>query len=153
VPTLDTAHRCPGCGAGHAERRTPRSFLERAATALTGHRPYRCLDCGRRFYDRPLERTGESGPRRRSGPPPEPPAPPAADADADPPATIEITTADAEEPRRRRRPRWVIDPGNTPLARLEVYVLVALGVLLLVTIAIALRWLWPEPTGGVRVFD
>jgi hypothetical protein len=150
VPTLDTVHRCPGCGAGHAERRTPRSLLERAAVSLTGHRPYRCLDCGRRFYDRPMPSAGEAGARRRSRPP-APPAP--AVPDAGPAPTIAIATGEAQRPRRRRRPRWVIDPGNTPLARLEIYVLVALGLLLLITIAIALRWLWPEPTGGVRVFD
>ena len=138
-------HRCPRCGAGHAERRTPRTLLERAAVALTGHRPYRCLDCGRRFHDRP-------GQQARGREAEDPPA--RAPLAATPPApTVEITSAEEAGPRRRRRPRWVVDPGNSPLARIEVYVIVGLIGLLLLAAVVALRLSWPASTGGVRTFD
>src|SRR6267142_4968037 len=53
---MDAAHHCPRCGGAHAERRTARNYRERAALALLGYHPYRCLDCGHRFLDRPLAR-------------------------------------------------------------------------------------------------
>jgi hypothetical protein len=54
------SHRCPRCGARHAERRTPRTLRERTTLALLGRFPYGCLQCGRRFHDRPGDQRSAS---------------------------------------------------------------------------------------------
>jgi hypothetical protein len=155
-------HRCPGCGGAHAERRTARNLRERATLTVLGYHPYRCLDCGRRFLDRPLTRPApEPGDGRR--------------ADVDQPAdvgepaplevvvvepapslvehaaTLAITTGDTDEPRRRRRARWVLDAGNIPLGRAEIYALVLAGGLLVLVFMALLRLSWPESVGGVKL--
>jgi len=137
-------HRCPGCGGVRAERRTPRNYRERAALAVLGYHPYRCLDCERRFLDRPLSRAaGEEAP---AAPPPPPAIPEHA-------ATLVITTDGGGETHQRRRPRWVVDAGNSPLGSTEIYALVlAAAVLILVTLAV-LRFVWPESAGGVRLAE
>jgi DNA-directed RNA polymerase subunit RPC12/RpoP len=124
------SHRCPRCGARHAERRTPRTLREKAALTLLGRRPYRCLECGRRFGDRPHGRE------------PQTPAP-----EATPPGATRLADV------RRRRTRWVVDAGDLPLTRFQLYGLIALGALLLVLIVLVLRAVWPESTGGVRGVD
>jgi len=45
-------HRCPGCGSWDVAR----SALGRVdrLLKLLGRRPYRCLTCNKRFYDRSL---------------------------------------------------------------------------------------------------
>ena len=45
-------HRCPSCQSREVERTARRGILERVFLLLVGQRPYRCLNCHRRFYDR-----------------------------------------------------------------------------------------------------
>lgn len=57
--TADTRrrHRCPSCGSGSILRDAGSSrSLGRALLRLVRRRAYLCLDCGRRFYDRPVSR-------------------------------------------------------------------------------------------------
>lgn len=56
-------------------------------------------------------------------------------------------------PPRRRRARWIVDPGNGPLGRAEIYALILAAGLLVVASLAVLRLIWPESTGGVRLFD
>jgi hypothetical protein len=143
-----------------AERRTPRNYRERAALAVLGYYPYRCVACERRFLDRPLSQPSpddaETGTPAMAG---SIPAAAVVAAEMDPPvmeptaAEHTATLAIGEAPRHRRRTRWVVDPGNTPLGRSEIYaLLLAAGVLLLVGVVV-LRLMWPEARGGVRLFD
>jgi len=144
------AHTCPRCRGARAERRTPRSYRERAALAMLGYHPYRCLDCERRFLNRPSARAagGDAGeveapapamPRRVPAPAP------------DRAPTLAIATAASRESRHRRRPRWVVDAGNGPLGRSEVYAIVLTGMLLLLVAFAVLRLVWPDAVGGVRL--
>ena len=136
-------HRCPRCEGAHAERRTARTYRERAAVALLGYHPYRCLDCGRRFLDRPRTRAaaGKTATRRPHG------------STAPSAPVVAITTHAAVAPRRRRRKRWIIDVGNTPLGRSEIYALAVTAALALLVVLAVLRFMWPESTGGVRIPD
>ena len=155
-------HRCRGCGGAHAERRTARNLRERTALKVLGYHPYRCLDCGRRFLDRPLTQPApEPGDgRRAAGDQPadvgEPAALEVVVAEPAPSmvehaATLAITTGDGDAARRYRRPRWVIDAGNTPLGRAEISALVLAGSLLVLVLMALLRLTWPEATGGVKL--
>jgi DNA-directed RNA polymerase subunit RPC12/RpoP len=45
-------HRCPRCRASEIERASRKGFVERLVLLLSRRRPYRCLTCGARFYDR-----------------------------------------------------------------------------------------------------
>ena len=45
-------HRCPGCGSWDVAR-SSLGVVDRLVK-LFGHRPYRCLTCHKRFYDRSL---------------------------------------------------------------------------------------------------
>ena len=65
--------------------------------------------------------------------------------------TQAITTGDGDAARRHRRPRWVIDAGNTPLGRAEISALVLAGSLLVLVLMALLRLTWPEATGGVKL--
>ena len=47
-------HACAQCRSASVLRDLRRRGIERWLLALVGHRPYRCLDCGHRFFDRPL---------------------------------------------------------------------------------------------------
>ena len=47
-------HACPTCPRGIIVRDVPGTLFERVLKLLTGRRPYRCLDCGRRFFERPV---------------------------------------------------------------------------------------------------
>ena len=142
-------HRCPRCGTVRAERRTARSYRERAALAVLGLHPYKCVACDRRFLDRPLARGRDASDRRATDADPGLVETPTAIADHAP--ALAITTPSTERPARaRRRQRWAVDDGTRPLARAEIYALV-LGALVLVLLAlIALRFIWPEAPGGVR---
>jgi hypothetical protein len=136
-------HRCPRCRGVRAERRTPRNSRERAALAVLGYHPYRCLDCERRFLDRPLARPAPAA--RRA---------PRVTARGPEPAARRANVAGTNgQPPPRRRVRWVVDPGNNPLGRAEVYALVLAGALLLLLGLAVLRVMWPEVTGGVRLTD
>jgi DNA-directed RNA polymerase subunit RPC12/RpoP len=126
----EASHRCPRCGARHAERRTPRTLLERAGLTLLGRRPYRCLDCGRRFGDRPLARD------------------PGANATA-----LDATVTAAAVETKRRHTHWVVDPGDVPLSPAQVYVLVLAAGVVIAVLVFAVRALWPETGGGIRVVD
>ncbi len=144
------AHTCPRCRGARAERRTPRSYLERAALAVLGYHPYRCIDCERRFLDRPSARSADGGAREVEAPEPATtrripsPAPDRA-------PTLAITTAAPRESRHRRRARWVVDAGNGPLGRSEVYAIVLTGALLLLFAFVVLRLVWPDAVGGVKL--
>ena len=123
-------HRCPDCGARYAERRTPRSRAEKLLVALTGRRPYRCLQCDRRFYDRPAHLVG-------SGP----------EATAPPPATT------AHPAARRRQAYWRVDIGDAGVRPGERYLL-AFVVLVVAALAAGLvLLLWPEAVGVVHRGD
>jgi len=45
-------HRCPKCGAFEIERSSRKGLVERVRSLLARQRPYRCLKCEHRFYDR-----------------------------------------------------------------------------------------------------
>jgi hypothetical protein len=47
-------HVCRHCRKAPVVRDTTAGWREHVWRLLTGRRPYRCLDCGRRFFDRPL---------------------------------------------------------------------------------------------------
>ena len=54
--TLDgPAHVCPACSSDDVAR-VPRAGVMDDVARLLGWRVYRCLACGRRFYDRPTSR-------------------------------------------------------------------------------------------------
>jgi DNA-directed RNA polymerase subunit RPC12/RpoP len=55
-PAALRAHRCPRCGHRGIERASRRGAVEELLLPLVGLRPYRCLRCLRRFYDRPRGR-------------------------------------------------------------------------------------------------
>ena len=46
-------HHCPACQSRDIERASFRGVFERLLLGLAVRRPYRCQNCGRRFYDRP----------------------------------------------------------------------------------------------------
>ena len=149
-------HRCPRCGGARAERRTAKNYRERAALAVFGYYPYRCLDCERRFLDRPLSRAHDDAARAAASREPEPDvieAPVARAAPVDERvATLAITTESGGEPARpRRRQRWIVDPGNTPMGRTEIYTLVLAAALAVLVMLVVLRLMWPEATGGVKL--
>jgi putative component of membrane protein insertase Oxa1/YidC/SpoIIIJ protein YidD len=51
-----TVHTCPACSSDEVERVRQHGPLDRMVRAL-GWRVYRCRDCDRRFYDRPVVRS------------------------------------------------------------------------------------------------
>jgi|GEM_PF-2435492 len=61
--------RCPSCGGTLVHRDLARGWRERLRGALLGSRPYRCVDCGHRFWDRPRPRV-PVGLRRGASPVP-----------------------------------------------------------------------------------
>jgi hypothetical protein len=130
LPSGPTSHRCPGCGARHAERRTPRTWLERLGVALVEVRTYRCLECGRRFHQRRAAHAVEPGPAPEASPAPR-----------------------GRAPLKQRHIRWVVDSGDTPLGPTQVYVLVVAAAVVVVLLVLVLRALWPESVGGVRGVD
>ena len=88
---------------------------------MDGHRfPY-----DRRFLDRPVAR-GHA------------------------PALAITTPSTARPTRARRRERWAVDDGTRPLGRAEIYALVLGALVLALLTLIALRFIWPDATGGVR---
>lgn len=120
-----SVHRCPDCGGGFAQRRTPRGQVERLRAALTGRRPYRCLQCGRRFYDRPAGPAGHA-------------------VEAAPPEFAGGLGA------RHRQAYWRVDMGADRLRPTEIYLAVVI-VLIVVAIGTALLLLlWPEAETFVR---
>lgn len=124
------AHRCPDCGAGYAERRSPRSPTERLRVALSGRRPYRCLQCGRRFYDRPTRPVGQ---RTEA-------------------ATTSAVAAETSLPRRRQA-YWRVDVAAAGLRPTEI-TLVGLFVLIVAAVtASVLLLLWPESVSVVHQAD
>ena len=52
------AHRCPRCGGADCER-VPRTFVQRLV--LGRRRPYCCLECGYRFFDKPKGTSEKAG--------------------------------------------------------------------------------------------
>lgn len=90
---------------------------------------YQCLDCARRFWDRPH--------RRQSYAPPPP--------------------VDEGEARahRRRRPRWRVEgtPETTPYSRARIYLAIGLAWVVLLALFIVLRALWPAGEAVVRSVD
>ena len=49
-------HACRTCPRGIIVRDAPQTLFERILKLVTGRRPYRCLECGRRFFERPVRR-------------------------------------------------------------------------------------------------
>lgn len=47
-------HKCPGCLSWMVARSSLQGLLERLILKLLTRRPYRCLECGVRFYDRSI---------------------------------------------------------------------------------------------------
>lgn len=119
------AHRCPDCGAGRAERRTPRSPVERPRAALTGRRPYRCLRCGRRFYDRPAN-------------------------SALPEVAAPASAAIHPSPQRRRQVYWRVDVRQAGSRPAEPFLLVLLALMAAAIAAGLVLMLWPEAESVVR---
>ena len=128
-PGRTATHHCPGCGARRAERRTPRTARERIGFALLGRRPYRCLECGRRFRDRPVDHAAAAAP------------------------DVVVATDVAPAAPKWRHTRWVVDAGDIPLSPRQIYVLVLVGCVVLLLLVLVLRALGPETGGGVRVVD
>jgi DNA-directed RNA polymerase subunit RPC12/RpoP len=56
-PVALHAHQCPRCGHREIERASRRGLMEEMLLPLLGLRPYRCVRCLRRFYDRPQGRS------------------------------------------------------------------------------------------------
>jgi hypothetical protein len=51
-------HVCPGCGGREVHRSTHMSWLVRVISRIfRGKRPYRCVECWTRFWDRRLPLT------------------------------------------------------------------------------------------------
>jgi hypothetical protein len=120
-----SVHRCPECGGGDAERRTPRSTTERLRAAFTGRRPYRCLQCGRRFHDRPAGQAGvAAGASARDG----------------------LAGSDAH----LRQAYWRVDMHATGLKPTEIYLAVALFLIVTAVGMALLLLLWPEAVRFVR---
>ena len=68
-------HMCRQCARAPVVRDMTTGWREQWLRILTGRRPYRCLDCGRRFFERPVRNSatplrGEIGSFRysRTGP-------------------------------------------------------------------------------------
>jgi hypothetical protein len=112
---------------------------------LLGYHPYRCLECGRRFHDRPLQDT------RRGRPADDVVAPELTPVAAEHGLTLTLSAQGSGAPAPRHRTRYVPDPGNSPLARREIHTLVIAGTLIALAVLTALRFVWPEATGGVRL--
>ena len=53
---MKTEHVCPKCQSGAIARVARGDVLERLILMLRRKRPYRCLDCDYRFYDRPVSK-------------------------------------------------------------------------------------------------
>jgi len=121
-------HRCPGCGAGHAERRTPRGRVERLRAALTGRRPYRCLQCGRRFHDRPANSVELK-------------------------ATVPASATVYPPLLRRRQAYWRVDVRQAGLRTAEISLLVLLALIAAAVAAGLVLLLWPEAESVVRIGD
>jgi DNA-directed RNA polymerase subunit RPC12/RpoP len=49
-------HVCPECGSKAIQREPPADVLERLILMLRRKQVYRCIDCDRRFSDRPLSK-------------------------------------------------------------------------------------------------
>jgi hypothetical protein len=64
---------------------------------------------------------------------------------------LAITIDAADEPRRRRRSRWVVDSGTASPGRAEIYALVVAGGVLALVLMALLRLTWLESTGGVKL--
>ena len=47
-------HACRRCPNAPVVRDVVSGWREQALKLLTRRRPYRCLDCGRRFFERPI---------------------------------------------------------------------------------------------------
>jgi hypothetical protein len=120
-----SVHRCSDCGGGFAERRTPRGPTERLRAALTGRRPYRCLQCGRRFHDRP-----------------------ASHAAADAQATASESVADPAS--YQRHAYWRVDMYSSGLRPTEISLAVVVFLIVAVVGATLLLLLWPEAVRFVR---
>jgi uncharacterized protein with PIN domain len=45
-------HRCPKCRSHEIKRASRKNVAERVLLLLTRRRPYRCVRCRHRFYDR-----------------------------------------------------------------------------------------------------
>jgi hypothetical protein len=70
------SHRCRACGSALVHRELSVGLVERWVLPLLGRRPYQCLDCGRRFWDRPRIGRGLAGIRKGAAPRPLPAARP-----------------------------------------------------------------------------
>ena len=53
---MKTEHVCPKCQSRAIARVARGDVLERLILMLRRKRPYRCLDCDYRFYDRPVSK-------------------------------------------------------------------------------------------------
>ena len=53
---MTTQHVCPNCHGKAITRSLPKDARDRLMLKFAGKRPYRCLDCNHRFYDRPLSK-------------------------------------------------------------------------------------------------
>jgi hypothetical protein len=121
-------HRCPDCGAGYAERRTPRSLVERLRAALTGQRPYRCLQCGRRFYDRPVN-------------------------SVEPDARAPASATNHPSRQRQRQAYWRVDIRQAGLRPAERSLLVLVALIAAAVATGLVLLLWPEAENVVRIGD
>ena len=74
APRITTSrnHRCDACGSALVHRELPVGPVERWLLPLVGRRPYQCLDCGHRFWDRPRIGRWLSGIRKGAAPRPLP---------------------------------------------------------------------------------
>ncbi|PYN60712.1 MAG: hypothetical protein DMD90_25575 [Candidatus Rokuibacteriota bacterium] len=66
------SHRCQACGSALVHRELSVGLVERWVLPLLGRRPYQCLDCGRRFWDRPRIGRGLAGITKGAAPRPLP---------------------------------------------------------------------------------
>jgi hypothetical protein len=133
MKTFSAGHRCPACHTHRVERRAHHGWFERTVLPRLSRHAYVCLECQRRFWDRPH--------RRHPYRPPE--------------------ESEVRPRRRRRRSRWRMlrrmlrrpPPLEvTPYSRVRVYLAIGLAWAAVLLIFFALRGLWPAAT-MVRGFD
>jgi hypothetical protein len=130
MKTFSAGHRCPACRNHRVERRALHGWIERTVLPRVSRHAYLCLECQRRFWDRPHR-------RQDYAPPPE------------------VAEPDEERRHRRRRPRWRVEgtPETTPYSRARVYAMIGIGWLVLLGLFFALRAFWPAAGSIVRGID
>lgn len=134
MSVFSAGHRCPDCGTHRVERRTLHGW-QRVVLPRIGRHGYRCLECERRFWDRPHRRQEYAPPPAATG---------------------------RRKSRRHRHSRWRLlrrvlrrpmPLEVTPYSRPRVYLLIGLGWAAVLALFLALRAFWPAGEAVVRSIE